>query len=962
MTRHNPTDYSIIGIGASAGGLEALENLFRGMEPSPKISFVVIQHLSPDYKSMMVELLSKHTNIPIQQASHEMKVLPGNIYLIPPKKNITIVNGFLNLTDIHYVPGNLNLPIDNFLISLAQDQGDKAIAIILSGTGSDGTRGIRKIKERGGLVIVQEEAEAKFDGMPRSAIATGLVDYILPVDKMATAVLRFVDHPLSGKAMEPLRIGDEDHYDSILSQIKKVSGIDFTFYKSATVTRRISRRMSLNQIDKLSDYTEYIDNNQNEIEILQRELLIGVTNFFRDPEAFTIIEEIALPELFANKQKRDQVRIWVTACSTGEEAYSLAILVKEYMKKNNIWFDVKIFATDVDPFALKTAGTGNYTDSIAADVSEDRLKNYFIKKGNVYQISPEIREMVIFAPQNLIKDPPFSRIDFISCRNFMIYVQPETQKKIIQMFHFSLVTNGVLFLGSSESLGDLSGHFEELDTKWKIFRTKPGNLNYSSNPITSDNGGLSYKNIYANSISSKTQKNDKTLDKLFTGILEKYLPPCAIVNEAFQIMHVVGNINPFVKMQSGKVNFEITSMVDRSIKIALTTGLRKCFFDNKEVVYKNISLQEDFYKKTINLIIQPVPNEDSLNKLAVVIFEEAQNQQTKLSLYDNEVENYNFDENVHQRIIELEQELDFNKENLQATIEQLETSNEELQATNEELLAANEELQSTNEELQSVNEELVTLNSEHQGKIMELTELNNDVNNLLSNTDIGVVFLDNEMRIRKFTPAAQKIINLMPSDKGRPISHISHIFKESISLHEESTKVLESLIPIERELLVSHEKKILQSFLIRFLPYRTLDKRVNGIVISIIDISELKKTDEFIKNKFKFQSDILDIMRESIITTDKDFNIKSWNLFSGNLFGYSESEVIGGNFFELLLPHISSDKKKTISQHINNSESYSEENEFLHKNGTNVKIYLMMDLIRNRGGDEESIIIMIRPI
>ncbi|MCC5815311.1 MAG: PAS domain-containing protein [Leptospira sp.] len=962
MTRHNPADYSIIGIGASASGLEALENLFRGMEPSPKISFVVVQHLSPDYKSMMVELLSKHTNIPIQQATHEMKVLPGNIYLIPPKKNITIENGFLNLADIQHTPGNLNLPIDNFLITLAQDQGDKAIAIILSGTGSDGTRGIRKIKERGGMVIVQEENEAKFDGMPRSAIATGLVDFILPVDKMATTLLRFVDHPLTVREIEPLRIGDEDHYDSILSQIKKVSGVDFSFYKSATVTRRISRRMSLNQIDKLSEYTEYIEKNPKEIEILQRELLIGVTNFFRDIEAFTIIEEKTLPKLFKNKQKRDQVRIWVTACSTGEEAYSLAILVKEYMKKNNIWFDVKIFATDVDPFALKTAGTGSYTDSIAADISEERLKNYFIKKGNIYQISPEIREMVIFAPQNLIKDPPFSRIDLISCRNFMIYVQPETQKKIIQMFHFSLITNGVLFLGSSESLGDLSGYFEEIDAKWKIFLTKPGNLNYSLNPISPENGGLSYKNIYSNSISSKSQKNDKTLDKLFTGILEKYLPPCAIVNETFQIMHVVGNINPFVKMQSGKVNFEITSMVDRSIKIALTTGLRKCFFDNKEVVYKNIALQEEFYKKTINLIIQPVPNDDNLNKLAVVIFEESQNQQTKLSLYDKNTESYSFDENVHQRIIELEQELEFNRENLQATIEQLETSNEELQATNEELLAANEELQSTNEELQSVNEELVTLNSEHQGKIMELTELNNDINNLLSNTDIGVVFLDDEMKIRKFTPAAQKIINLMPSDKGRPISHISHIFKESISLHEESKKVLESLIPIEKELFVSHENKIEQSFLIRFLPYRTLDKRVNGIVISIIDITELKRTDDFLRNKFKFQSDILEIMRESIITMDRNFKIKSWNLFSGSLFGYTESEVMGGNFFDLLLPNISSDKRKSITEHVNNSETYSEEREVVHKNGTNIKIYIMMDLIRNKDGDEESIIVISRPI
>lgn len=958
MAKVDGMDFSIIGVGASAGGLEALENFFKNKRPSSKFAFVVIQHLSPDYKSMMAELLSKHTEIPIQQATHNIQVRPGNAYLIPPKQNITLKDGNLILEEIKHKPGNLNLPIDNFLISLSEEEGDKAIGIILSGTGSDGTRGIRKIKENGGLVIVQEELEAKFDGMPRSAIATGMVDYILPVEKMIQAIEKFVDHPLSIQDVEPTVLGDEDNYGIIISAIKKSSGVDFSNYKSATVTRRIARRMSLNQVESLKAYTDYIEENPREVEILQKELLIGVTNFFRDSEAFGIIENEVLPKIFSSKQKRDQIRIWVTACSTGEEAYSIAILVKEYMKRHNLYYDVKIFATDVDPFALKTAGIGTYTDSIAADVSEERLKNFFIKKSNIYKISPDIREMVIFAPQNLIKDPPFSRIDFISCRNLLIYLQQEVQQKILNIFHFSLIQGGYLFLGSSESLGELSGNFSEVNPKWKIFQAKPGSLAYSVGSNTSGQE-LSYKNIYSSTISSRTSKNEKILDKLFSSILEKYLPPCAIVNESFQILHVIGDINPYIRMQSGKVNFDITVMADRNLKIALSTGLRKCFFDNKEVVYKNISVLEEYYKKNINLIIQPVRSDKLEPNLAVVIFEEA-----KSNFFSHQAEkdsgDYKPDELTHQRIVELEQELEFNRENLQATIEQLETSNEELQATNEELLAANEELQSTNEELQSVNEELVTLNSEHQGKIQELTELNDDINNLLSNTDIGVIFLDEAMNIRKFTPAAQRIINLMPTDKGRPISHISHKFKEQISLFEESKKVLANLTPKEAELTSSKDDREDLYYLVRFLPYRTTENRVQGVVISFIDITELKNAESIIKERLSFKSNILETIRESIITTDSDFVIKSWNLYSESLFGYTEEEAIGKDYFTLVHPNYSSETIDNTKQVVLSSGHIARNSEFIHKNGKPVRFFTVKDLVQSIDGEEENIIIICR--
>jgi two-component system CheB/CheR fusion protein len=949
---------TIIGVGASAGGLEALENLFKNLSPSENVCFVVIQHLSPDYKSMMVELLGKHTKIPVQHASDKLQVKGGNIYLIPPKKNIRIQNKILQLEDIHHSPGSINLPIDTFFISLAEDQGDKAVAVVLSGTGSDGTRGLRKIKEKGGTVLVQEESDAKFDGMPKSAIATGLVDYVLPVDKMGKVLSDFLDHPLASKPVDSSSFEDRDSYESVMQAVQKYSGINFSLYKKATVTRRIARRMSLNQVDTLAEYMHFIDSNPREIEVLHRELLIGVTNFFRDPEAFETLKKEVIPKILEGKQKREQVRIWVSSCSTGEEAYSIAILFKEYMKENGLRTDVKIFATDVDSFALKQAGTGLYSDSIAADVSPDRLNQFFIKKGNVYQVSPEIREMVIFAPQNLLKDPPFSRIDLISCRNLLIYLQSEAQRKILYTFHFSLVPGGFLFLGSSESLGELSSYFSDVHTKWKIFKSKTDALPFNLGTISSDISTKTYKTIYSGNYGTKAIKEEKVFDRLFSKILENYLPPCVIVNEHYQILHVIGNVNPYIKMQSGKINFDITAMVDKNVKIALTTGLRKCFQENKEVLYKNISIQENLEKSYINLIIQPVNPTDLSSRMVLVIFEDVSVIQRKR----HDGEEFNLDENSARRITELEQELEFNRENLQATIEQLETSNEELQATNEELLAANEELQSTNEELQSVNEELITLNSEHQSKIMELMELNNDISNLLANTDIGVIFLDRTMNIRKFTTAAQKMINLMKNDRGRPISHISHKFSGNISLHDESTQVLETLVPIEREMSSIDENGEETYYLLRFMPYRTIDNQIQGVVISIIDISALKRAENIVMKKDRFKSDILENIRESIITVDKNYQITSWNLYSESIFGYTELDAIGKNYFRLLFPAYSNEHIAEFTREIQASEHITGHSRATLKNGNEINIYSIHDLVHDREGKQDNIIIITRLI
>lgn len=949
----------VVGIGASAGGLEALEKLFSNIEYNSNVAYVVVQHLSPDYKSMMAEILSKHTKIPIQQAINEKIVNPGNIYLIPPKKNIFLQKGKLILEDIPHNSG-LNLPIDNFLISLAEEMAENSIAIILSGTGSDGTRGIRKIKEKGGLVIVQDDREAKFDGMPKSAIATGLVDYILPVEKIGPTIQNYINKKHKLEPIEFIQETTNDFYENVLSIIKKQSGIDFSYYKPTTISRRIARRMSLNQIDKLEDYVLFLEENPREVEILHRELLIGVTNFFRDPEAFEILKEKAFPLIFSKKQKKDQVRFWVAGCSTGEEAYSISIIVKEYMRKENLKLDVKIFATDADPTALKTAGSGLYPESISADISEDRLKTFFIKKGNLYQVHPEIRELVIFAPQNLLKDPPFSRIDLICCRNLLIYLQPEAQKKILQMFHYSLIPGGILFIGPSESLGDLSNAFQEIHSKWKIYQSNTEKVSFPlAGNLASDNISFSYRKIYSDTIKRKTKQEESILDKLFSKVLEKYLPPCAVVNQNFQILQVVGNINPYVKLQSGKVDFDILNMVDKSIRIALSTGLRKCFYENKEVVYKNIILNEDLNKKFINLIIQPINLEDEDTKLAFVIFEESKNYSENQISSDEKIK-FHYDEYAHRRILELEQELDYTKQNLQATIEQLETSNEELQATNEELLAANEELQSTNEELQSVNEELITLNSEHQNKIRELTELNNDMNNLLENTEVGVIFLDENLNIRKFTPNVREVIHLLPTDKGRPLSHISHKFRESIDLHNEAQKVLTNSEKIEKELSSILKNGQVIYYLTRILPYKISENKNSGVIISLVDITEYKKLELTALEQLRTKNKILNYIQEAIITTNSEFKILSWNALAEKLFGYKEEEAIGKDYFSLLHPNYTTNEIQELKTFLRSKNHIERITDFIDKQGRKLIILSMKDIVSSPDDNETRIVIICR--
>jgi len=851
-----------VGVGASAGGLEAIEAFFSRMPEKSGIAFIVIQHLSPDYKSLMVELLSKKTRIPVHRSTDGMRVEPDNIYMIPPKKNLTIYQGRLILKDKDS-PQGVNLPIDIFLTSLAEDQREKAIAVILSGTGSDGTRGVRAIKEHNGLVMVQNEASAKFDGMPRAAISTGLVDFILPPEKMADQLMAFLDHPYAAaEETEKKLLEDEQGMAKIFALLRDRTRVDFTYYKFSTISRRIERRMIVNQIPCFEDYIAFIQKYPVETMTLYRELLIGVTHFFRDPEAMNELMVSGLPDLIQRAINRE-IRFWIPGCSTGEEAYTLAILTKEVMEAQGNTRDVKIFATDLDRDAVIQAGNGIYPESIAADVNPRLLGKYFYRKGDHYQIARHIREMVVFAQHNLIQDPPFTKIDLISCRNLLIYLQPVLQKKIMALFNFSLNPGGILFLGTSETVGDLSDCFETLHARFKLFRSLG---KHPAKPLSADKPfepGFPAKEpaifTYTDNRYRPTRTEDSRMMERYLSILEtRFVPLSAIVNEAMEILHVFGEPQGYFKLPSGKIIYDITKMTGKDLSIPLATGIQKAFRTRQEQVYHHIKLNHQEDIKTIRLRIIPLPDQKGHDPLVAVFIEEtgAEPDNTIDPVHDV----YDISADVHQRIKDLEMELQFAKENLQATIEELETSNEELQATNEELLAGNEELQSTNEELQSTNEELFTVNSEYQNKIIELTEMNNDVENLLSNSGIDILILDENHEIRKYSPSLTRIFNVLDKDLGRPIHHLSHHIMEFDPLTEAM-----AVYTSKKARVMEKEDRNGLAYLIRALPYHVGPNTYSGTLFTFVDISELKQARHDLQKTRQMAQDIFLHMKSGLL-------------------------------------------------------------------------------------------------
>jgi two-component system CheB/CheR fusion protein len=868
MKKKNPKFY-VVGIGASAGGLDAIQNLFDHLPSDTGMAFIIIQHLSPDFKSLMPELLSKHTKMPIFTAEDKQTINPNCIYLNQRSKNLHVKGSELYLLD-KGPKHNLNLPIDIFFHTLGEEYKEHSIGVILSGTGSDGSRGIKTIKEGGGTIIVQDPASAQFDGMPNSAISTNTVDYILNPQKIAEILHK---NPTSRPLLQEdfnKHPSNETLINDILTIVYKHSGIDFREYKKNTLLRRIEKRMNINNIEHVFDYATFLSSNVTEQQSLQEDFLIGVTRFFRDTEAFKSLKDNVIPEICKNRNSESTIRVWIAGCSTGEEVYSQAILIDNYLRTHQLNLDFKIFATDIDPRALAIAGLGVYHVNIINEIEKPYLDQYFIKNGDKIQIIKRIREKIVFSNHNLIKDPPFIRMDLISCRNLLIYFDSNIQKKVMFNFQFALNQFSYLFLGNSESLGETAKLFKTIDVKWKIFQNiSPAKQipSHSSNLDRITTLAYKYPQI-PRSVPALNLKESPEL--IFHKYLsQKFSPASIFIDQDFNILFINGDAGKRLSHGSGLFQNNLLKMVNTDIAVIIRSGIRRAEATKQDIVIEGVMNETASQTYSFDLNFHQVKDYDNLNKCYLIEFSNDVILSESIPLI---IDTINLDEVSNQRLEDLETALKIAKTELQNAIEELETSNEELQSSNEELMASNEELQSTNEELQSVNEELYTVNTEMQEKNKELTNLNNDITNLLDNTAIATLFLDTDLRIRKFTPALKEVFNLDEVDLGRTLSSFTSNFREETrnSIIEDSKFVLDKLKVVERQVKDQNENY----YLLRISPFITANKIINGVVITLNNINKLKEielelVDTGIKYHKLFENLNEGFMHAKIITNNK---------------------------------------------------------------------------------------------
>jgi len=880
--------FPIVGIGASAGGLEALEGLFAHMPSDTHMAFVIIQHLSPKYKSMMGSLLQKHTTMKVREVMEGMVIEANCVYLNTPNQNVVIMKQTFHLLKLVKTHG-INLPIDYFFRALAEEQAEKAICIILSGTGTDGTLGLKAIKGAGGMTMVQ--ANPSYDGMPNSAINTGQVDFVLTVDKIPDALLKYVLHPYikHPTAIDPPEESFQQNLQKIFFLIRSGTGHDFSNYKQNTIRRRIERRLAVHRIDKIENYVHFLQQTPTEVEALFKDLLIGVTNFFRDAKAFEILQKHTLL-LIKSKVPNSPIRIWVVGCATGEEAYSIAMLILETMDELKKHAEIQIFASDLDNEAIDYGRMAVYPESIVADVSLERLNRFFIKEDDSYKLKKQVREMVIFTQQNLIHDPPFSRLDMVSCRNLLIYMDQPLQKKLLPLFHYTLNPNGILFLGSSESIGEFTHYFSIIDSKWKIFRRTEVMLGKISN----------YPSIpFFDAYTSKQPPSEKTVDHHGINlpnlvekiVLNDYSLPCVLINEKNEVLYLIGHTDNYLKAPAGEPSFNVVKMARDGLQHKLSAALHRVIKEQKTITYEGVQVERNGDIQTINLLVRPLTGKQLPQGLILVIFDNQISAKTVISHKTTDIES-------DPQIASLEQELQSTREYLQTTIEELETSNEELKSTNEELQSVNEEMQSSNEELktskeelQSTNEELTTVNAELQSKVEELSQANNDINNLLASTEIGTIFLDNDLHIKRFTPAIKKLFNLIPSDLDRLISDItSNILYEN--LYADTKTVIDTLV--RKEIDVQNQAG--NWYFMRIVPYRTTDNIIDGAVITFVDVTQLKKAEKSVRQLATIVSD----SHDAIMIQDLTGVITSWNKGAEQMYGYSEEEALKMNIARIV--------------------------------------------------------------
>ena len=934
--------FPVVGIGASAGGLAAFEAFFSGMPAAtePGMAFVLVQHLAPNHKSILSDLIRRYTRMQVFEVEDGMLVQPNCAYIIPPNCDMAFLNGALQLLQ-PAAPRGRRLPIDFFFRSLAADQHERAIGIVLSGTGSDGTQGVRAIKGEGGMAMAQNAASTEFDGMPRSAMATGLVDYELPPAEMPAQLIAYAAHAfgnLPRVATLPAP-KTENALKKIFVLLRAQVGHDFSQYKPSTVHRRIERRMAVHQIGGVDDYVKYLQQSPPEVEALFRDLLIGVTNFFRDPEAFQVLQERVIPTLFEGKPAGAAVRVWTAGCSTGEEAYSIAILLAERMEALKANYTVQVFATDIDSQAIATARAGLYPASIAADVPAERLARFFSLEadGSGYRIHKGIRDLMVFSEQDVIKDPPFSRLDLISCRNLLIYMGAELQKKLIPLFHYALKPEGRLFLGTSEGVGEFDGLFGVIDRKAKLYRRQPEFQDRQRGalgrflPPTMALEVASQRGMAKPAVASGKASLREVAEQ---AMLLQVAPAGALVNEQGDILYLHGRSGMFLEPAPGEVGVSnILKMAREGLRPGLASALHRAVASKEVARAQHLSVKTNGHRTLVNLSVHPVaaraaagpaPNAAAALEapLYLVILEEAlplEPGKIAAALPPASPVGEAAASDTEARIAALTQELRAKDEYLQSTHEELESSNEELKSSNEEMQSVNEELQSTNEELetskeelQSVNEELATVNTELQTKVSDLSRANNDMNNLLAGTGIGTVFVDHQLRILRFTPAASQIINLILSDVGRPVAHIVSNLVGYDSLVADTQAMLDTLVPKEVEVQTSAGKW----YTMRIQAYRTRDNAIEGAVISFVDISTLVKTRDDLRSSNDLQrlAVALRDASDAITVQDLEGRTLAWNPGAVRLYGWSESEALAMNVRERIPPALREQALATLAQ------------------------------------------------
>lgn len=854
----------LVGIGASAGGLEALQDFFQQMPADTNMAFVVIQHLSSDYKSVMDELLQKHTTMAIEVVQQTTPIRPNHVYLISSKSNLIIEDHQLAVLDKD-PQQRLNLPIDLFFHSLGEAYSERAVGVVLSGTGTDGSRGAKTIKEHEGLLMVQNPEEARFDGMPNAIVSQGIADFVLGAKELAAELARLAYHapwlksqPASAAESGP---GSAQILKRILFELKKQCKIDFALYREQTIYRRLAKRIRVLNLASIEDYYYYLVTHSDEARRLVREFLIGVTRFFRDSEAWELIKDQVLPEICANREPDQPLRIWVSSCSTGEEAYSLAILVHEYLHEHQLKLDFKLFATDIDEDAILFAGHGRYPESVFTSISSERLYRYFDKDGDSYVIKKSIRDHLVFARHNLLTDPPFLKQDLISCRNMLLYVQPEAQRKILSTLHFALRLGGFLFMGKSESLGSLS----------RLFRPVNQHLNIFQNIEAAKSHQMLLEHYWTQERGEGRQRQPQPLrreerppDNRFyeDTLLSEFVPTSLFVDRHGEVLYAHGKTHPYIMFPRGRVSYGLKSMLKDEELTLIQSGMQRALQSKQTIRYQSVPLERGPESLRAHISIRALWHPQLEQDVFLLEFQ-------PVAAESGEVVQVQSTDFVQEQMNALRLDVQQKATELSSLREKLETSNEELQASNEELLASNEELQSTNEELQSVNEELYTVNSELEAKLRNLAELNNDLNNFLNSTQIGLIFLDQALNIRRFTPSIRQVFNLYETDVGRSISHFTLRFDQPLELERIAARVLLDGKVYEQQVSVAES----QEYILRVLPYLTLDQRVEGVVLSLVNVSELRAYQQRLQNEAAKLQGLIDSSSDLIAALDQDYRL-----------------------------------------------------------------------------------------